>query len=51
MKKTLQRTASPLKPAPTFPWRVTGGKSRFSDKQIKDAMVPIILELRGRTKR
>ncbi len=51
MKKTLQRTPRPLKPAPTFPWRVTGGKSRISDKQIQDALLPILQELCGRSKR
>lgn len=29
----------------TFPWRITGGKSRFTDKQIQDALMPILVKL------
>ena len=29
----------------SFPWRVTGGKSRLTDKQIEDAMMPILMKL------
>lgn len=29
----------------TFPYRITGGKSRFTDKQIQEAWMPIFVKL------